>query len=81
MNGNRANQQLERIRAMVKESGADCTIEMVPGELDSVHLTFHCGGKRHSVAWVGAWLETLTPDDLWRELYGVTLGAINKPTT
>ena len=79
MNGDRAKKQIERISAMVKQARSKCTIEMVPGALDSVHLTFHCGGERHSVAWVGAWLETLDQDALWRELFAATRGAIMKP--
>jgi hypothetical protein len=80
MNGDRANKQIQRIRDMVKQSNSKCTIEIVPGELDSVHLTFHCGGQRRSVQWVGAWLETLSQDQLWRELEINTVGAIKKPT-
>jgi hypothetical protein len=80
MNGDRANKQIERIRALVKQANSQCTIEVVPGELDSVHLTFHCSGQRHSVAWVGAWLETLDSDALWRELDLATRGAIKKPS-
>jgi hypothetical protein len=80
MNGDRARREIERISAMVRESNSRCTTEVVPGELDSVHLTFHCSGRRHSVAWVGAWLETLDADALWRELDLATRGAIKKPS-
>ena len=79
MNGDRASQQFERIQAMLEQSGSDCTIERHVGELDSVHLTFHCGGQRRSVAWVGERLETLSDDDLWREIDLATMGYVKKP--
>jgi len=78
MNGEGATAQLKRIEQMVRY-GSACTIETVPGELDSVHLTFHCGVERYSVQWTGAWLATLTDDDLWRLLDIQTRGRIKKP--
>jgi hypothetical protein len=80
VNGDRAKRQIERIAAMVKESNSKCTIEVDPGELDSVHLTFNCSGQRYLVPWVGARLETLDTDALWRELDLATKGAIKKPS-
>ena len=81
-NGDRARQQFERIRAMVRESRSNCTIEVEPASaVDSVYLTFHCGAQIHRVQWAGAWLESLSPNDLWRELDIATRGAIKKPTT
>jgi hypothetical protein len=79
MNGDRAEKQFKRIGTMLKESGSKCSIERVPGEADSVHATFHCGKQRHSVAWVGAWLETLDENELWRQLDLATRGAIRRP--
>ena len=80
-NGDRARQQLERIRAMVRESRSNCTIEVEPASaVDSVYLRFHCGAQMHRVQWVGVWLESLSPDDLWRELDIATRGAIKKTT-
>jgi hypothetical protein len=79
MNGDRADKQIDRIRAMVREANSQCTVEVVPGQLDSVHLSFHCNGRRHTVAWVGAWLETLDQDALWGELDLATRGAVKKP--
>ena len=80
MNGDRAEKQLRRIKAMVEQSGSNCIIVANPGELDSVHLTFHCGEHPYSVPWVGAWLEKLSDDELWRELDLATRGSIKKPT-
>jgi hypothetical protein len=40
MNGKKADAQFERIKEMVKLSKADCDIERVPGEYDSVHVRF-----------------------------------------
>jgi hypothetical protein len=79
MNGDRADRQIDRILTMARQANSTCTVEVVPGELDSIHLTFHCSGQRHSVAWVGAWLETLDADALWRELDLATRGGIRKP--
>jgi hypothetical protein len=81
MNGDRANKQFQRIRDMVKQSGSTCTVEQASGELDSVHITFHWSGQRYSVPWVGAQLESLSEDELWREVEIKTLGAIRKPET
>jgi len=81
MNGDRANKQIQRIRDMVKQSGSKCTIEVVPGELDSVRLTFHCSGQRYSVPWVGVQLEALGDDELWREIEIRTQGAVQRPET
>jgi hypothetical protein len=79
MNGDRADRQIQRIREMVRQSGSNCKIEVVPGELDSVHITFHCGSQRYSHPWVGAQLESLSPDELWREIEIRTQGAVRRP--
>ena len=81
-NGERARQQVERIRAMVRESHSNCAIELEPSSaVDSVCLTFHCGTQIHRVQWAGGWLQSLSPDDLWSELDIATRGAIKKPKT
>jgi hypothetical protein len=79
MNGDRASRQIQRIQEMVKQSGSKCRVEVGQGELDSVRLAFHCDNGIHRIAWVGQWLETLNPDDLWRQLDLETRGAITKP--
>ena len=79
MNGDRANKQIQRIRDMVEQANSACTVDVVPGELDSVRLTFHCGNERYSIAWVGAWLETRTDDELWHDLEVQTHFAVKQP--
>ena len=81
MNGNKADAQFERIKEMVKLSKADCDIERVPGEYDSVHVRFirRSDGKSFAVPWTGEQLETTSPDDLWREIEIKTQGLVKKP--
>jgi hypothetical protein len=50
------------------------------GAVDSVRLTFICGGSRFSEAWVGAHLATLSDDELWHSLDVATRGGIKKPS-
>jgi hypothetical protein len=78
MNGDQAERQFQRIQELKSRSKSDCFIEPVIGELDSVHVTFHCGGKRFSKAWTGAWLATLDDKALVRELDIATQGGIRE---
>jgi hypothetical protein len=77
MNGDRAEKQIQRIRGYGPAIGFVMPCRSTAGELDSVHLYFYCRGERYPVPWVGAWLETLTPEELWRQLE--TKGAIKQP--
>lgn len=74
MNGDTAEKQIERIRAMMKDAKSKCTLEVVRGEIDSVHLRFHCGDQIFSKAYTGRWLETFDDDALKRELDLATQG-------